>query len=354
MKTQDYQQLVSLLTNISKGDKDARYYILDTLQVWYENYPIAFFLTNENEQFIDPLSINISHQVMEEYNKHYYQIDIFHSHNIERKLLKKDIIHITDIMTIHSFERTEFYQHVLSRIGVYDEIALPLHYDNQLLGIIGIMKPATYGAFTGEEINYAKTVRSSILPSFSTHLQLQKQRNENKLLLNCIDQAPIGTMIFDDKQQIIYHNELVSMYIDDIFAMPNTNLNKAMLEDLLSRLNYGSYYYSSCLHSSLHNYDIKIVPFAVPRLTHSFGTLFALYIQKKQPIKNLNYRQLSLNYGLTNREYEIILLMKQGLSNKDIATQLFLSTHTIKTHIQNIFRKVDCYSRTEMIHKLEE
>ena len=43
--------------------------------------------------------------------------------------------------------------------------------------------------------------------------------------------------------------------------------------------------------------------------------------------------------GLTQREVEILGLIARGLTNPEIAEQLFLSSHTIKTHINRIFAK---------------
>lgn len=52
---------------------------------------------------------------------------------------------------------------------------------------------------------------------------------------------------------------------------------------------------------------------------------------------------------LTPREIEILRLASKGLSNKDIANQLFLSLRTVKAHLTNIFGKMGCGSRTDAI-----
>ncbi|HTF28538.1 MAG TPA: LuxR C-terminal-related transcriptional regulator [Flavitalea sp.] len=53
--------------------------------------------------------------------------------------------------------------------------------------------------------------------------------------------------------------------------------------------------------------------------------------------------------GLSKRELEVLQLMAQGLSNQEIASQLFLSLHTIKTHSSRIFEKMDVERRTQAI-----
>ncbi len=55
------------------------------------------------------------------------------------------------------------------------------------------------------------------------------------------------------------------------------------------------------------------------------------------------------DFGLTRRERELLELIYQGKSNKEIADRLFLSESTVKTHIYNIFRKMDIKNRVEAV-----
>ena len=58
--------------------------------------------------------------------------------------------------------------------------------------------------------------------------------------------------------------------------------------------------------------------------------------------------------GLSKREYEILQLIGQGLSNQEIATRLFLSESTIKKHVSNLFLKLDVQRRTEAVKRAKE
>ena len=53
--------------------------------------------------------------------------------------------------------------------------------------------------------------------------------------------------------------------------------------------------------------------------------------------------------GLSQREVDVIRLMAKGNNNRQIADLLFISEHTVKVHIRNIFRKIDVADRTNAV-----
>jgi two-component system, NarL family, nitrate/nitrite response regulator NarL len=54
-------------------------------------------------------------------------------------------------------------------------------------------------------------------------------------------------------------------------------------------------------------------------------------------------------YGLTARESEVLELVSQGLSNKEIARILRLEVHTVKNHVQHLFRKIGVHHRGDLV-----
>ncbi len=57
---------------------------------------------------------------------------------------------------------------------------------------------------------------------------------------------------------------------------------------------------------------------------------------------------------LSERELQVLQKLAEGLSNQDIADQLYVSVNTVKTHLKNGFSKLEVNSRLQAINKLKE
>ena len=72
------------------------------------------------------------------------------------------------------------------------------------------------------------------------------------------------------------------------------------------------------------------------------GTPFSLNEQRLQEL------------AITKRELEILGLIAQGMSNREIAEELFVSENTVKTHSSRLFDKLSARRRTQAVQKAKE
>ena len=88
-------------------------------------------------------------------------------------------------------------------------------------------------------------------------------------------------------------------------------------------------------------------------LTAKFPLLQAIFnlpitlAESMTPVQHSKKAAIGNNYGLTQQELNIIRYMVNGLTNQDIATKLFISLSTVKTHIAHILTKLKVSNRTE-------
>ena len=55
--------------------------------------------------------------------------------------------------------------------------------------------------------------------------------------------------------------------------------------------------------------------------------------------------------GITERELEVLELIADGCSNKQIADQLYISIHTVKSHVSSLLSKMHVNRRTQVVKK---
>lgn len=123
-----------------------------------------------------------------------------------------------------------------------------------------------------------------------------------------------------------------------------------------SRLYYMDSSSSSSQTSAALALEYRNIPFdiikllicvlGIKNLYSSFESLF----DKKSIDEKLS--SFCIKYSFTNRQKEIIELIIDGCSNKEISSKLHITEGTVKTHIYNIFKKANISSRNQIIKKI--
>lgn len=105
------------------------------------------------------------------------------------------------------------------------------------------------------------------------------------------------------------------------------------------------------------NVKLEVIVAIVAFIFFFVGLYFNHQSQKKRmadsllihsSFQRIDYEQIK-KVGLTQREHDVLVKMAEGLSNQEIAQQLFLSESTVKSHVSNILFKLDSKRRTQAI-----
>ena len=74
-------------------------------------------------------------------------------------------------------------------------------------------------------------------------------------------------------------------------------------------------------------------------------------VSESKPAAKPSVRLQPLVEPLTNRELDILDLLAQRLQNKEIADKLFISTETVKSHLNNIYQKLNVSNRRDAFER---
>lgn len=69
-------------------------------------------------------------------------------------------------------------------------------------------------------------------------------------------------------------------------------------------------------------------------------------------VEGVNKRAIDY-LGLTSRELDVLRLMAEGCSNREISERLFISVNTVKSHVSSLLGKLDARRRTQAVRKAQ-
>ena len=100
------------------------------------------------------------------------------------------------------------------------------------------------------------------------------------------------------------------------------------------------------------SYPTYVLAFSIIMLVYYYAR-FTLDVEGEKKQVTLNFESLS-SYKVTEREFSVIELICEGLTNKEIANELSISVNTVNNHVSNIFDKMGVRSRIDLLKLLQE
>jgi LuxR family maltose regulon positive regulatory protein len=126
------------------------------------------------------------------------------------------------------------------------------------------------------------------------------------------------------------------------------NVIEAM--EMASKENLFSYFLYDLVHTKdLLNDAYKIQASAKTKIPDKFVESLKLIIERKEKFKKIH-----VSTDLSARELDTLKLIAKDLSNQEIANTLFISLNTVKTHVKNIYLKLEADNRAKAIAKARE
>jgi len=131
--------------------------------------------------------------------------------------------------------------------------------------------------------------------------------------------------------------------LDDLNREYSDSSYNSQFKEELSKLSFSLTNQKYLLHKKINYISGILIVFLVSVIIFMFFK--SSEIKKKMLIDEIS--------TLTIQEEKIASLIAKGLSNKDIASQLFISLSTVKTHISNLYSKLNVLNRKQLINKIK-
>ena len=144
--------------------------------------------------------------------------------------------------------------------------------------------------------------------------------------------------------------------IDGFEVLDTLIKNKSTIKPIMISMFDDGNYIAKCAKNGAYGYLLKN--------TDEFELLKAIRIVAKgkkyfnqmisEKMINFMSTQHTSIKKLSNKESEILILISKGLTTKDIASKLFISTRTVETHRSNILKKLEVKNTASLIKKATE
>lgn len=237
-----------------------------------------------------------------------------------------------------NFKQTTFYQVFKDSHIVY---AAYLSVQDQPDIIFYVLKNDQEKAFSAREKQLLEKICHVLREFFHEIIVSQFERIIKNSLANLLDRGNnIGVLILDQSQSLIYYNQ---QFFDYIFPHYHITDHNFLVQTFIKAVEEKKQTGLADLSPNIQLFDnlqMRITYLNLPE-KQDLGKEYYLCKISKTSTPHLN------SVRLTEREKEVWHLLAKGEANKEIASQLNISEHTVKSHVSHLFSKLAINSRNE-------
>ena len=173
-------------------------------------------------------------------------------------------------------------------------------------------------------------------------------------LAKIINQRAIpGTLIFDlDNRLLFINNEALALLPErnseipqEIFSLCDRVKGKPPPDDLSEIINQ-----NGIILQNESGFRYSARAFLISRrMAEGEASHIMVLLEKVVERRTIHFSEVAERYQLSKREIEVVRMICEGWTNREIGEKLYISEYTVKDHIKNIMRKMEVASRNELV-----
>ncbi len=315
----------------------------------------AFILLDtETFEISYPVFSDIPRTAIERYRDCYRDEGIFlRAIAEERKLLTRKFITAHDVMSADRYVRSVYYRDIVRPANAHDSVVLPLAGTGRIVGGLAIFKPAQEGPFTELEKKIFALVNEPVGALLRSHLDFVASHSEMAIDESIFSGLATGIIVVDQHNQLIRINKAAERLCERIYSGDASLAVAKFLASLWQRGGIVGERAETFPDFAGSKIDVKVFPTSYITPLRTIAFRYAIYLEERMD-DGERFRKLAESYSLSKRELQIVARVVAGEDNTMIATRLFLSDNTVRTHLQNVYRKLAINNRISIIQLFRE
>jgi DNA-binding CsgD family transcriptional regulator len=309
---------------------------------------VTFWVANENCILIDPQYINVSKEIMDAYEREYYQYDPVSYLNLNKTQRNRTTMFIEDVVDVSAYIKNNvYYNDILKKLDIILKMAIHLKNDGQYLGGMSLLRKGGEVPFNDGDKNKMRYIGRYISKLMSEKNEFEHIMAVNEWCMDFMSFSSDGLVVIDAHKNIKYINPGAQKALDQLVD----GKDAINLDRLLNMLFYQN--------GKLSGSDCRLIcvsgDWDVHAKTKYYKNekLYVITFIKREKAKDANLKnKIMQETRLSKREKEIVFMLIEGKTNKQIALDLFISEQTVKTHLYNIYNKYGTNGRSALIYKI--
>jgi DNA-binding CsgD family transcriptional regulator len=243
--------------------------------------------------------------------------------------------------------RSTRYREFLAPQGYGDELRAAFRVGTGTWGVVDMFRDSDRPPFSAQDV----AIVASIGPAIATALRSFSTRTPQAV---CDLDGP-GTALFDASGRLLSMDAQADLWFTEV-AGPAWRSLPHMMTSVFAVVARASAVAEGRdpgpAAARLRSQSGRWVSIHASRMSSLDGSMGPIALTV-EPAKSAQIAPIIVEaYCLTQREQEIVRGVARGLSNRELASALFLSPHTVRDHLKAVFSKVGVASRGELVAKL--
>lgn len=336
--------------------------VFPQLEQIFKTGSLNFFYARRNKQELDhnrAVGQGIEEKFFGQFREYYHQLDPF----FKIWLANPCANIITDqLAPLKNLTSSEYYNDFFRPQSIHHQMSIYLKREGRLLGVFSLFRPRNAPDFSSLEQAKADLIASYLASSMEKALASEIIGERDSIIDSMVTELPYkGIIIMDGSLEPIYQNESAAILISDLnqskvgrevllgpipkeIYLRCKNFLRSASQDETSVSHRHQFDFISPVDNQKTSIQLRLIPHPKKK------SLIGIYLEPEK--KELDLPKCKQQFGLSQRELEVVFLLAKGFKNKEIGEKLFISEYTVENHLRSIYRKMDVKNRTEVAYRL--